>query len=279
MQERKSLMKQLANFKNAQKSTGPRTPQGKARVAQNPRKHGILSKEVIVKGGDGGERAAEFEELIQSLYAQSPPADAIERLLIDRVAACYWRLRRAQRYEVGAVREGLDSCKSPLQGLGPHQAKLFKTMENLESNRDAERETLKILNTPVEKLNELERMRRDTALHRAAKVVQRSARDLTDPVVMQEAVKACQHEIEAIQRELDKCMTVECHVADKYDALADSRRPLLAALPADEPLNRLIRYETMLDRQMHRALAELRRRHSSNPLQISEHADAKPADG
>jgi hypothetical protein len=66
--------------------------------------------------------------------------------------------------------------------------------------------------------------------------------------------------------------------AEQQDALADSRRPLLAALPADEPLNRLIRYESMLDRQLHRALSELRRRRSLNPLPPSEDADAKPAD-
>ena len=52
MPERKSLLKQLANKKNAQKSTGPKTPEGKARCGQNPRKHGILAEEVVVKGGD-----------------------------------------------------------------------------------------------------------------------------------------------------------------------------------------------------------------------------------
>jgi hypothetical protein len=59
--------------------------------------------------------------------------------------------------------------------------------------------------------------------------------------------------------------------AEEQDALADSRRPFLAALPADEPLNRLIRYETMLDRQLHRALAELRHRRRSTWRQLRDH--------
>ena len=44
-----------ANRSNAQKSTGPRTAQGKAVVAQNAVKHGLLAKEVVVKGEDPGE--------------------------------------------------------------------------------------------------------------------------------------------------------------------------------------------------------------------------------
>src|SRR3989304_504944 len=94
-----------------------------ARSAQNARSHGILPKEVVVRDGDGRESTIEFETLVQSLHEQLKPQDAIEHVLVDRVAACYWRLRRAQRYEVGAVREGLDSCITPLDEPGPNMKK------------------------------------------------------------------------------------------------------------------------------------------------------------
>src|SRR3972149_5659863 len=68
--EMKSERKRLSNLANAQKSTGPKTPEGMARSAQTARKHGILSKEVVVKGGDGRESTAEFESLVQSLHEQ-----------------------------------------------------------------------------------------------------------------------------------------------------------------------------------------------------------------
>jgi hypothetical protein len=45
----------LANRSNAQKSTGPRTPEGKAVVSQNAVKHGLLAREVVIKGEDSGE--------------------------------------------------------------------------------------------------------------------------------------------------------------------------------------------------------------------------------
>jgi hypothetical protein len=38
------------NRQNAKKSTGPRTPAGKAVVALNGMKHGLLSRESLVKG-------------------------------------------------------------------------------------------------------------------------------------------------------------------------------------------------------------------------------------
>ena len=51
-----------ANRLNAIKSTGPRTPAGKAMVRHNAMKHGLLSRESLVKGesetelGDFGKR-------------------------------------------------------------------------------------------------------------------------------------------------------------------------------------------------------------------------------
>ncbi len=45
--------KQLrANQRNALKSTGPRTPEGKAAIRRNALKHGLLSQEVLLPGED-----------------------------------------------------------------------------------------------------------------------------------------------------------------------------------------------------------------------------------
>ena len=42
------MQKAAANRKNAQRSTGPRTARGKARVAQNAIIHGLLSEKALL---------------------------------------------------------------------------------------------------------------------------------------------------------------------------------------------------------------------------------------
>ena len=65
-----SVAQVLANRSNAQKSTSPRTAEGKAVVAQNAVKHGLLAKEVVVKGEDPGE----FEFYRDQMLAELAPA-------------------------------------------------------------------------------------------------------------------------------------------------------------------------------------------------------------
>ena len=106
--------KQLAaNRRNARKSTGPRTPEGKRRSSRNALKHGLLAAEVVITDGDGAERQQDFDRLLADLCADLRPVGIVERSLVERIAACYWRLRRAQRYEVGAIRNSLDECNRP----------------------------------------------------------------------------------------------------------------------------------------------------------------------
>ena len=90
-----------ANRRNALKSTGPRTPEGKARVSQNALKHGLLSRHVLIAGED----AAELGALREGMVAELAPEGALEWLLADRVVAAAWRLRRATRLERDVVEE------------------------------------------------------------------------------------------------------------------------------------------------------------------------------
>jgi hypothetical protein len=89
--------KTQANRRNALKSTGPKTPEGKAAVRLNALKHGLLSQEILLPGED--EEA--LRELGQSLRAELQPVGELESLLVDRIIASYWRLRRLGRVEVG----------------------------------------------------------------------------------------------------------------------------------------------------------------------------------
>ena len=61
-----------ANGDNAKKSTGPRTEEGKARVANNALKHGLLARDTVLPGED----PAEFDQQLAALEADLQPANS-----------------------------------------------------------------------------------------------------------------------------------------------------------------------------------------------------------
>jgi hypothetical protein len=89
--------KAQANRRNALKSTGPKTPEGKAAVRLNALKHGLRSEEILLPGED--EEA--LRELDEYLRAELQPVGELENLLLDRIIASYWRLKRLGRVEAG----------------------------------------------------------------------------------------------------------------------------------------------------------------------------------
>ena len=50
-----------ANKKNALVSTGPKSSEGKAKVANNAIKHGIFAREIIITKGDAPENMQEYQ--------------------------------------------------------------------------------------------------------------------------------------------------------------------------------------------------------------------------
>ena len=86
-----------ANRANAQKSTGPVTPEGKERSRCNALRHG-LTAEVVIGALEDADDYGAFEQVIITGYdAQS----AVERELVRRLAGVLWRLRRATTMETG----------------------------------------------------------------------------------------------------------------------------------------------------------------------------------
>jgi hypothetical protein len=82
-----------ANRSNAQKSTGPRTPEGKAIVSQNAITHGLLARAGVIPG----EQEHEFQAHREGLLKQLRPASPLEEVLADRIVDLSWRLQRAAR--------------------------------------------------------------------------------------------------------------------------------------------------------------------------------------
>jgi hypothetical protein len=90
-----SLKQIEANRRNALKSTGPTTPEGKDRSRRNALRHGLTAETVIAALEDAEDYQA-FEAAVISDYdAES----AVERELVLRLASVLWRLRRATGIE------------------------------------------------------------------------------------------------------------------------------------------------------------------------------------
>jgi hypothetical protein len=86
-----------ANRRNARKSTGPTTEEGKQQSRCNAVRHG-LTAETVISALDDAEDYKAFEAAIIADYdAQS----AVERELVLRLASLLWRLRRATTIETG----------------------------------------------------------------------------------------------------------------------------------------------------------------------------------
>ncbi len=92
-----SLKQIEANRRNALKSTGPRTAEGKLRSRQNAVRHGLTAQTVIT----ALENAADYERFELSIVADYQPHSAIQRELVVRLASVLWRLRRSTLIETG----------------------------------------------------------------------------------------------------------------------------------------------------------------------------------
>jgi len=88
-----------ANLKNAQKSTGPKTAEGKAKSRANSLKHGLTGDGIVIPTED----AAELDSRFAALEAEMKPAGTLARQLVGRVALMSIRLDRSAQHEAKAI--------------------------------------------------------------------------------------------------------------------------------------------------------------------------------
>jgi hypothetical protein len=99
----------LANRDNAQRSTGPKTLEGKQAASRNATRHGLTGTQIVMPGED----ATAYEDLRQGLHQSHRPANEAERILVDQIAANAWRLMRAQRVETAFFAKLTEGAKDP----------------------------------------------------------------------------------------------------------------------------------------------------------------------
>ncbi len=96
---RHAVAQTMANRRNAMKSTGPRTAEGKAASSQNRLAHGLCSSTLPIRG----ESPAEFDLLLAEVRDAYSPATPEEQMLTDQLAESQWRLNRARRVEAKTI--------------------------------------------------------------------------------------------------------------------------------------------------------------------------------
>ena len=100
-----------ANRRNALKSTGPKSEEGKQASRCNALRHG-LTAETVIGALENAEDYKAFEAAITADYdAQS----AVERKLVLRLASILWRLRRATTMETGLFEIQADPMQNYLE--------------------------------------------------------------------------------------------------------------------------------------------------------------------
>jgi hypothetical protein len=278
--------KQLeANRQNARKSTGPKTPEGKATVARNPIRHGLFAQLEVLPGL---ERQEDWENHRSQVMADLAPEGHMEIILAERVALLTWRLGRTARYEREIAAIALENAENDMSdekgGLvsGYHgDWPVSAAQEQVESLQEA----LRVL----ENLHDLPP---DRSLPEGCTMVEAAADvsgvDLTDPDTSPElpdcpdgaALDEVDWNVGQVRGAFKAISEYRgMDYKDLVDGVVSRTRTLLGSaeweqervlitldqykrarlLPADAEAQKIQRYEAHLERSLYRALHELQR--------------------
>jgi hypothetical protein len=264
-----------ANRRNARKSTGPRTAAGKAVSRMNAIQHGILSKAVLVRGRCIQEDEQEFAALRQRLCGELQPVGLLEEMLVEDILTARWRLRRALQAEAGEIALNVDTGQWDRKHQNPlvdrarweaHGDPVYEMENSFLGNFIIEKK-LRQVRAAVEREGELTEAAIQLArlngepnsltegLEKLCSDFQQNPAGL-DPTALRVRQKA------AVLAHLDeKLHFISWHNPEcaEHEEKQEAARQAAAVLPSPEVLDKIMRYETKLERQLHRAMNQLER--------------------
>jgi len=140
-----SNAKRLANQRNAQKSTGPRTADGKAKSALNSAKHGLQSNPTTILENNPFERT-QYDALKAKLFEQLLPDGELELQTFERYVFALYQSNRSRQLELDALDR---FTNEPTNELWFHQMERIQKLGAMQDRR-ADRA-----------LNEIRKLQRD----------------------------------------------------------------------------------------------------------------------
>jgi hypothetical protein len=117
-----------ANRRNAEKSTGPTTLEGKTAAALNAVTYGLRTRKLIISG----ENVADYWQLWQSLETEWEPETPTERLYLEQMCISQWLLARMAASE-NRISEGKLSWEARfdlLDRVARHITRLERSFNN-----------------------------------------------------------------------------------------------------------------------------------------------------
>jgi len=237
-----SLKKIEANRRNAKLSTGPRTERGKRWSRRNAITHGVLASALLITDG-GTEDTAEFRKLVSRLTTDLEPVGNLEEMMVEKIAVCWWRLQSALRFEAEAIRR----ARREEHHTGPEPPNDAELLELLATMQAEEKEARTRDSSLPEHFRGVEVARRRqevlTHWHRRRGVGTAQNVELPAEQVNSDAVP-----------EHSSAATAESRAAE-----VSAPHDCSFALPAEKDLQRILKYEASIHRQLAHALNQLER--------------------
>jgi len=272
--------KQLqANRKNA-KLGGIKTMEGKMKSKMNAVKHGILSNEILLDG-DFQESPEELENIKQSFYEKYKPEGVIEEFFIQRIVYGIWRIKRAIKAEKGTIQSFTNSFISNKEQKRVSEAKIIDckiptTSEAIQAN-NADLLEISIARfegarSQFERLGNLTELIqkhlcnyffRDKNYWADEQFNEANAR--LNPNVEDSIFSDSSEEEKAEAKEFMKA-TLDSEIEKLKKAYAEVKKQILnqdtanlysLLIPNEYDFERLQRYETAIENQIYKAIAEL----------------------
>jgi hypothetical protein len=149
-----------ANRRNAQRSSGPKAPEGKSKSSRNHSIHGFRSRDPVQPGED----PAEFAATLAALRAEFQPAGPRAEMLVRRLAAAQWRLERAMQLDTAFFTAALSGDATAFRKWGPDPFdKILRCQESASRAFFRTLRALRSLEYEYERSNPIPQMGRDTA--------------------------------------------------------------------------------------------------------------------
>ena len=249
-----------ANQQNAQKSTGPKSTDGKAVSSRNATRHGLLSDRLFLTD----EKPQDFQLLFEELTVTFSPSGVMEMMLVEKIAVAIWKQRRLVAAETGAIslRRQPEKVLAKVNNVMNYSYSEYLKNADIEPYDKAHAAWCESVLAEYEALADEEVVTLET-MQRIAPDSWEQLQEETETEEEESAeayLKSCDtslsawlHELKLYaEKELEKARQRPRNISLYNNAFAEQ------GILADQYRDSLERYQAALDNQLYKAMKELR---------------------